>query len=158
MRTNRQAVRTLTGHTGTVRCLQFDQHKVVSGSNDCTIRVWDIHTGDCVGTLSGCGTDVPSSCAHGRLADRSRALAARSGVRPGRHSGAVRCLHMVDATLVSGSYDTTLKVWDLDTRSEVRTLRHHTAAVLCVHVVGDRVVSGTGRGGRVAVTMLRLTP
>ena len=72
MRTNRQAVRTLTGHTGTVRCLQFDQHKVVSGSNDCTIRVWDIHNGDCVATLSGYGTDLLSSYAYMHLADESR--------------------------------------------------------------------------------------
>ena len=64
----------------------------------------------------------------------------------------MRCLHMVDAMLVSGSYDTTLKVWDLDMRTEVRTLRHHTAAVLCVHVVGDRVVSGTFRGSRVGTS------
>ena len=71
MRTNRQAVRTLTGHTGTVRCLQFDQHKVVSGSNDCTIRVWDIHNGDCVATLSGYSTDLLSSYAYMHLADGS---------------------------------------------------------------------------------------
>lgn len=33
------------GHTGLVRALHFDQDKVVSGSYDQSIRVWDIHTG-----------------------------------------------------------------------------------------------------------------
>ena len=35
MRTNTQALRTLKGHDGTVRCLPFDSVKVVAGSSDC---------------------------------------------------------------------------------------------------------------------------
>ena len=53
MRTNTQALRTLKGHDGTVRCLQFDSVKVVSGSSDCSIRVWSIETGACLATLLG---------------------------------------------------------------------------------------------------------
>ena len=34
-----QAHRTLMGHTGPVTCLQFDEHHIVSGSLDKTIRV-----------------------------------------------------------------------------------------------------------------------
>ena len=30
------------------------------------------------------------------------------------HSGEVRCLHLEGNRLVSGSVDTTIKVWDLD--------------------------------------------
>lgn len=41
MRTG-QAHRTLTGHTAPVTCLQFDEHYIVSGSLDKTIRVGDV--------------------------------------------------------------------------------------------------------------------
>ena len=42
---------TMTGHEDTVRCLQVDDEKVVSGSYDKTLKVWDIRTGHCRHTL-----------------------------------------------------------------------------------------------------------
>lgn len=32
---------TLRRHTGGVTCVQFSSSKIVSGSYDCTIKVWD---------------------------------------------------------------------------------------------------------------------
>ena len=32
---------TLRRHTGGVTCLQFNASRIVSGSYDCTIKVWD---------------------------------------------------------------------------------------------------------------------
>lgn len=40
---------TITGHTDAVYCLQFDSKKVLSGSRDNTIKMWDIDTGKCWG-------------------------------------------------------------------------------------------------------------
>lgn len=42
------------GHTGLVRALHFDQTKIVSGSYDQSIRVWDINTGTCLHHFDGC--------------------------------------------------------------------------------------------------------
>lgn len=42
------------GHTGLVRALHFDQTKIVSGSYDQSIRVWDINTGACLHHFDGC--------------------------------------------------------------------------------------------------------
>lgn len=42
---------TMTGHTDTVRCLQVDDEKVVSGSYDKSLKVWGIRTGQCRHTL-----------------------------------------------------------------------------------------------------------
>jgi F-box and WD-40 domain protein 1/11 len=39
-----------------VRSLHFDKDKIVSGSYDQSIRVWDIHTGDCIKTFTRCHT------------------------------------------------------------------------------------------------------
>ena len=68
-----------------ISCIQFDCARIVSGSHDKTIRVWNIKTNSkwSVMTLTG-------------------------------HSGEVRCLHLEGNRLVSGSVDTTIKVWDLD--------------------------------------------
>ena len=37
-------VRTFEGHTGGISCVQFDSSRIVSGSHDKTIRVWNIKT------------------------------------------------------------------------------------------------------------------
>lgn len=41
----------LTGHTGSVLCLQYDDKVIISGSSDSTVRVWDVETGEMTNTL-----------------------------------------------------------------------------------------------------------
>jgi len=43
----------LRGHTRAVRALQFDEAKLITGSMDHTIRVWNWRTGKCIRTLEG---------------------------------------------------------------------------------------------------------
>jgi len=42
----------LTGHTGSVLCLQYDDKVIISGSSDSTVRVWDVVSGEVVNTLT----------------------------------------------------------------------------------------------------------
>lgn len=115
-------VRTFEGHTGGISCVQFDEGRIVSGSHDKTIRVWNIKTNSpwSVMTLTG-------------------------------HSGEVRCLHLEKNSLVSGSVDTTIKVWDLDIQplySSIGcrvTMVGHTETVRCVQMNSQQglVISGS---------------
>ena len=41
----------MLGHLDTVRCLRVDESKVISGSYDKTLKVWDLKTGYCEMTL-----------------------------------------------------------------------------------------------------------
>lgn len=42
----------LQGHTGGVRCLAvYDWDRLLSGSDDCTVRVWRMRQGACLGVL-----------------------------------------------------------------------------------------------------------
>lgn len=77
MRTG-QAHRTLTGHTAPVTCIQFDEHNIVSGSLDKTIRV--------SGRRACC--DRAALTPDMGYADGRRLRAAQ--VRVPRHRGAVR--------------------------------------------------------------------
>jgi len=43
----------LRGHTDIVSCLQFADKKLVTGSMDRTVRVWDLNTHLCASTLHG---------------------------------------------------------------------------------------------------------
>ncbi|KAK3858471.1 hypothetical protein Pcinc_035335 [Petrolisthes cinctipes] len=113
-------VRTFEGHTEGVSCVQFDDHRIVSGSHDNTIKVWNMRTNSpwSVQTLVG-------------------------------HSGMVRCLHLAGNRLVSGSADATIKVWDVEETSQWSsinckvTMIGHSSTVRCLQVDGERVVSGS---------------
>lgn len=34
-------IKTLKGHSNTVKCLYFNENMIISGSEDRTIRIWD---------------------------------------------------------------------------------------------------------------------
>ncbi|XP_075698817.1 uncharacterized protein LOC142663869 [Rhinoderma darwinii] len=51
------------------------------------------------------------------------------------HSDLVTCVLIHDTYIISGSWDTSVRVWDLPSRSEVRTLCGHTGAITCLVMV-----------------------
>ena len=60
------------------------------------------------------------------------------------HTSTVRCLKMSDAnTAISGSRDTTLRVWDIRTGLCRNVLVGHQSSVRCLEIKGDIVVSGS---------------
>ncbi len=60
------------------------------------------------------------------------------------HTSTVRCLKMSDyRTAISGSRDTTLRIWDIETGLCKNVLVGHLASVRCLEIKGDVVVSGS---------------
>ena len=57
-------VKTLDGHGHVVNsvCFSPDGRHVASGSDDRTVRLWDVETGACVRTLEGHGREVLCVC------------------------------------------------------------------------------------------------
>jgi hypothetical protein len=109
-RASKALVRTLEGHTSGVIgvALTADGHLAVSASEDRTLKVWDLATGQAIHTLKGHTESVRSVAvtADGRFA-------------------------------VSASGDMTLKVWDFATGQSIRTFGGHTAYVNGVAVTAD---------------------
>jgi F-box/WD-40 domain protein MET30 len=48
------------------------------------------------------------------------------------HTNGVMCVQFDDNVLLSGSYDATVKVWDIHTGEELRTLKGHTSGIRCL--------------------------
>ncbi|KAF2403231.1 WD40 repeat-like protein [Trichodelitschia bisporula] len=59
------------------------------------------------------------------------------------HTNGVMCLQFIGNTLATGSYDSTIKIWDIDAGTELRTLKGHTAGVRCLKFDDIKLVSGS---------------
>ncbi|XP_039203929.1 F-box/WD repeat-containing protein 7-like [Crotalus tigris] len=142
----------LKGHDDhVITCLQFCGNRIVSGSDDNTLKVWSAITGECVQTLVGHTGGVWSSQMRDNIiisgstdrtlkvwnADTGECVHTLYG-----HTSTVRCMHLHDTRVVSGSRDATLRLWDIETGQCLHVLMGHVAAVRCVQYNGHKVVSG----------------
>ncbi len=113
----------LLGHTFWVNCLccTADGKYAISGSNDhdCSMKVWDIDTGECVRMLQRHFDIVNSVCV------------------------TFDCQYVV-----SSSHDNTVKIWSFLSGDLVRTLEGHSDPVTSVCITPDNqfIVSGSDDG------------
>jgi F-box and WD-40 domain protein CDC4 len=91
---------TLSGHTGSVRALACEAGIVVSGSYDCTVRVWSLYSRKCLLVLSGHAHKVYSV----QYDHKSRRI-------------------------YSGSNDHDIRVWSRDTGECLAVLKGHHSLV-----------------------------
>ena len=171
-----------------VTCLQFDDHKILTGSDDAHIDIYDTRSGAALRRLAGHEGGVWALEYYGDLlvsgsTDRSvRVWDMRNGrnlhVFQG-HTSTVRCLQILlpakigeyaDGTpimmpkqplIITGSRDSTCRVWrlpklddrpviqngppanDTDNPFYLRTLMGHNHSVRAIAAYGDTLVSGS---------------
>ena len=59
------------------------------------------------------------------------------------HTNGVMCLQFDDKILATGSYDATIKIWDIATGEEIRTLSGHTSGIRCLQFDDSKLISGS---------------
>lgn len=99
-----------------VTCLIFSQGRIISASDDHSIRVSSPVTGDLLLSLEG-------------------------------HEGGVWALAARKDTLVSGSTDRTVRIWDLKTGRCTHVFGGHTSTVRCLAIVKPEWVDVEHEGG-----------
>ncbi|WPG98587.1 Hypothetical protein R9X50_00138000 [Acrodontium crateriforme] len=143
----------LSGHTDSVYCVQFDEEKIITGSRDRTIRVWDINTFQCIRVIGGPNVRPTLGPKTLRTVDYPAfhlATASVNGTAYGDsiyrvpsqwHDASILCLQYDSEILVTGSSDSDLLVWDIHTYEPIRRLKKHTGGVLDVALDSKYIVS-----------------
>ena len=108
----------LEGHTSHVRALVVSRcgTKLISGSDDYTIKIWTIGSLDAL---------LPWPC--------ERTMRG--------HRDSVKCLATYGESIVSGSSDSTIRVWDINYGVCVQTLRGHRGRVVALLVHDSKLFS-----------------
>ncbi|CAK45718.1 uncharacterized protein An08g10450 [Aspergillus niger] len=149
-------VRVLSGHQHSVRAIAAHGDTLVSGSYDCTVRVWKISTGETVHRLQGHTLKVYSvvldhkrnRCISGSMDNMVKVWSLETGsilYNLEGHTSLVGLLDLKCDRLVSAAADSTLRIWDPETGQCRNMLSAHTGAITCFQHDGQKVISGSDR-------------
>ncbi|CAG0917686.1 unnamed protein product, partial [Notodromas monacha] len=155
-----------------VYCLQYDDHKIVSGLRDNTIKIWDRNSLQCMQVLTGhtgsvlCLQYDDKVIISGSSDSTVRVWDVRNGELVNtliHHCEAVLHLRFNDGMMVTcskrqrhenfGAFQTVngeyrsqlaahLLLWDIETGSCLRILEGHEELVRCIRFDSKRIVSG----------------
>jgi len=136
---------TLNGHKEIVWSVLFDGQRVVSGSEDMTIKVWDAANASCLNTLRGhkngtiCLSNFGPHIVSGSADGSVRVWDPESGqcLRTMHTYSSVWSLQVMDSKLITGCVDTSIRVFDLNTGQTLNTFRGHTAPVRSLQIAAS---------------------
>lgn len=151
--------RAFRGHTDAVRCVAcVPGDRVITGSDDASVRLWNVHDGICIDTIEihsgsvlALAVDYRGSCFYSAGADAEivrYGLSARNPVlRYAGHRESVFGLSLSGngRYLLSAGEDMTLRLWDTQSGRCVRQMRGHASRVhtVCLSEDSRFAVSGS---------------
>ncbi|KAI9495486.1 WD40-repeat-containing domain protein [Zychaea mexicana] len=148
---------TLAGHHHSVRALAAHGNRLVSGSYDCSVCVWNVEEGVLLHRMAGHGQKVYTvvidperqRCMSGSMDSTVRIWDMEHGhclkVLEG-HSILVGLLGLTPSYLVSAAADSSLRVWSPDNGGCQHVLSGHRGAITCFHHDETKVISGSEGG------------
>ena len=134
--------RVLKGHDDhVITCLQFCGNRIVSGSDDNTLKVWSATTGKVIHWAFRVEKQrlFFAKCRMNKHKFNSHFIQQCMRTLQG-HTGGVWSSQMQGNIIVSGSTDRTLKVWNAESGQCLHTLYGHTSTVRCMHLHGNKSV------------------
>ncbi|XP_072523464.1 F-box and WD repeat domain containing protein 10B [Salminus brasiliensis] len=106
----------LSGHMGTINCLDLHGNLLVSGARDCRVKVWNLQTGQC--------------CEKLRF----------------RHHKPVLCVKISASLVLSSCEGGLVKVWEMETAALLKIINGHQGYVKCLFFDQWHILSGGSDG------------
>lgn len=164
-----ECIASLRGHKSVVTCIIFlpDSRigQLASASEDGTIKIWDITTEECISTLGGGNDEIESivylpgprpmlaaatetSITAWNLETKKCTATLKHNHDGGGNRMSMAVIGGAGLLISSGSYDSSIKVWDMASNSCIKTLKGHTDRVNSIAVSPDSsmIASASGDG------------
>ncbi|WAR19885.1 FBXW7-like protein [Mya arenaria] len=147
----------LKGHTEKVTAFACNGRCVVTGSEDKSLRMWDMSTASCLRKMDGHMDTITKiiwkcMCSHGQHVvtgswDNTLALwdiehAEIAHMYEG-HSEAVTCCWYNGEKIVSGSADSDVRIWQISPPKCLHIMQGHQGEVYCLTATNSVIASGS---------------
>ncbi|ODV94991.1 hypothetical protein PACTADRAFT_50826 [Pachysolen tannophilus NRRL Y-2460] len=147
--TSTNEISTIGHHTDYVKCLAYNRmnpHQIISGGLDKTINLWDLNEKKSIYTLTDPNNErgsiyalssINSMIASGGPEQKIKVFDTRlGGQKPIKtllgHQGNIRSVILKNDYLLSGSADSTIRLWCLRTNRLLRTFDMHDSSIWCL--------------------------
>lgn len=121
-------------HMDTVTNVSINSDRMVSGSQDSTIRQWDLHSGKCIQIL-----DLMSIDTINLFDPSSKSAQTVNNIEVPKIGG----LQSFDVALATGTNDGIVRLWDLRSGEIVRSLAGHSSAISCLKFDLQNIITGS---------------
>ena len=150
----------MSGHSKSITSLVLlNKNKLASGSEDKTIKLWDLEKRVCSSTITGNYERIESLL---KINENTLAAGSQSTIRVfntdnkkelyslvGHEKSVCTMVKISDSKIVSGAYDNLIKIWDINNRCCEFSLYGHDTTVFIVLLLQDgRLASGSGSWNR----------
>ncbi|KAJ3296990.1 hypothetical protein HDU79_005056 [Rhizoclosmatium sp. JEL0117] len=142
------------GHAGHIYCVKLMScgTKIVTGSLDRLVRIWDIQTRQCISILVGHSDTV--TCVHsvgdyvfsGSIDKTIRKWHAKTGLCLqifDQHNGWIKCLDSVGNCLITGGWDECIRVWSISDGSLLHTYPLNRGPITSLQADGRKIVTSS---------------
>jgi WD40 repeat protein len=158
------AINELEGHSERVTSLaELPNKRLASGSNDSTIKIWDLNTFTCIKTLNEhidwivCLKNLPNNrlASGSEVEDRTikiwdidnyECISTLSG-----HSQSVNCLEYISNNRLVSSGHNVINIWNLNDNCLINTIEGHTTGVTCLKRISDNQIASGGHHGIIKI-------
>lgn len=127
-------IHTFDSHVDEITSVTVAGENLISGSQDRTIRQWDIPSGKCLQTIDLSFVAIaspPIQVTDSPFLTTTKATAI---------IGALQCF---DAALATGTRDGIVRLWDLRAGKVVRALEGHSGSITCLKFDNKNIVTGS---------------
>ncbi|SMN18027.1 similar to Saccharomyces cerevisiae YJL112W MDV1 Peripheral protein of the cytosolic face of the mitochondrial outer membrane, required for mitochondrial fission [Maudiozyma saulgeensis] len=133
-------VHTFEAHVDEVTCLSINSNTLVTGSQDRTVRIWDLMTGNCVQTLDMNFSTIPLQPSSTPDIGLGSGSSNSESITSFPVTGALQAF---DVALATGTVDGLVRLWDLRSGEVIRTLKGHSNAITCLKFDTTNIITGS---------------